>query len=163
MVTDLEDDSKDDISNRFIYDENSITTGVVSLPFDYNSESISLKVKAWDNANNPSEKEVTFYLLTDQYLQVMNIYNFPNPYTTTTQFAFELTSSANVSIDVFTLGGRRVVSIPEVSLSGGYHYIDWNGRDEYGDRLANGVYLYRLKADDGTQNVSVIRKLAKFQ
>jgi len=163
MVTDLEDDSKDDISNRFIYDENSITTGVVSLPFDYNSESISLKVKAWDNANNPSEKEVTFYLLTDQSLQVMNIYNFPNPYTTTTQFAFELTSSANVSIDVFTLGGRRVVSIPEVSLSGGYHYIDWNGRDEYGDRLANGVYLYRLKADDGTQNVSVIRKLAKFQ
>ncbi len=163
LVTNMDDDSKDDLSSRFIYDENSITTGIVSVPFDKNSKTISLKVKAWDNANNPSEKEATFLLLDDQSLQVINIYNFPNPYATSTQFAFELTSSANVSIDVFTLGGRRIISLPEASLSAGYNYIDWNGRDEYGERLANGVYLYRLKAYDGTQKVSVIRKLAKFQ
>ena len=163
MITDLRDDSKNNLSNRFIYDENSITTGVLSIPFDENEESISLHIKAWDNANNPAEKEITFQILSDQKLQVLNILNFPNPYATTTQFAFELTSSATVSINVYTLGGRRVVSIPDESFPSGYNYINWNGRDTYGERLANGVYLYRLKAEDGEQTVSVIKKLAKFQ
>jgi len=163
MITDLSDDSNNNLSNRFIYDENSITTGVLSIPFDENEESISLHIKAWDNANNPAEKEITFQILSDQKLQVLNILNFPNPYATTTQFAFELTSSATVSINVYTLGGRRVVSIPDESFSSGYNYINWDGRDAYGERLANGVYLYRLKADDGEKTVSVIKKLAKFQ
>jgi len=163
MITDLNDDSKNNLSNRFIYDENSITTGVLSIPFDENEESLSLHIKAWDNANNPAEKEITFQILSDQTFRVLNILNFPNPYATTTQFAFELTSSATVSINVYTLGGRRVVSIPEEDFSSGYNYINWDGRNAYGERLANGVYLYKLKADDGEQTVSIIKKLAKFQ
>jgi flagellar hook assembly protein FlgD len=93
----------------------------------------------------------------------MNILNFPNPYATTTQFAFELTAAAAISIDVYTLCGRRVVTISEESFSSGYNYINWDGRDAYGELLANGVYLYRLTADDGNERVSVLRKLAKFQ
>ena len=94
----------------------------------------------------------------------MNVLNFPNPYATKTQFAFELTASATVSIDVYTLGGRRVIAITEEEpFSSGYNYINWDGRDAYGETLANGVYIYRLKADDGNESVTVIRKLAKFQ
>jgi len=159
----LSDDSKSNLSNRFIYDENSITTGVLAIPFDPYQETLTLQIKAWDNANNPSEKNITLHILSKQNLQVMNVLNFPNPYATTTQFAFELTASATVSIDVFTLGGRRVVSIQEELFSSGYNYINWDGRDAYGERLANGVYVYKLKADDGNQRVSVIKKLAKFQ
>ncbi len=163
MITDLSDDSKSNLSNRFIYDENSITTGVLAIPFDPYQETLTLQIKAWDNANNPSEKNITLHILSKQNLQVMNVLNFPNPYATTTQFAFELTASATVSIDIYTLAGRRVVSIQEESFSSGYNYINWDGRDAYGERLANGVYVYKLKADDGKQRVSVIKKLAKFQ
>jgi|TARA_B100000959_G_scaffold98020_3_gene103739 hypothetical protein len=163
MITDLNDDSKNDISNRFIYDENSITTGILSIPFDKQKTTLDLNVKAWDNANNPAEKNITLHILSSQKLQVMNILNFPNPYATTTQFAFELTAAAAISIDVYTLGGRRVVTISEESFSSGYNYINWDGRDAYGELLANGVYLYRLTADDGNERVSVLRKLAKFQ
>jgi hypothetical protein len=163
MITDLSDDSKNNLSNRFIYDENSITTGVLSIPFNPYQETLNLHIKAWDNANNPSEKNIILHILSQQELQVMNVLNFPNPYASTTQFAFELTASATVSIDVYTLAGRRVVSIEEESFSSGYNYINWDGRDAYGERLANGVYLYKLKADDGNQRVSVIKKLAKFQ
>nr|AIF20818.1 hypothetical protein [uncultured marine group II/III euryarchaeote KM3_94_C01] len=163
MITDLSDDSKNDLSSRFTYDENSITTGILSIPYNNDNESLDLAVKAWDNANNPAEKNITLHILSKQKLQVMNIMNFPNPYATTTQFAFELTSSATISIDVYTLGGRRVVSIQEESFSSGYNYINWDGRDAYGERLANGVYLYRLTVDSGDERITVIRKLAKFQ
>lgn len=163
MITDLRDDSKSDLSNRFIYDENSITTGVLAVPFDKYAETLELFISAWDNANNPAEKNIILHLLSKEKLQVMNVLNFPNPYATSTQFAFELTSSATVSIDIYTLGGRRIVSIPEQSLLSGYNYINWNGRDAYGELLANGVYLYRLSADDGDESISVIRKLAKFK
>ena len=163
MITDLSDDTKSNLSNRFIYDENSITTGVLPMPFDKNKETLTLHIKAWDNANNPAEKNIALYILSKQKLQIMNVLNFPNPYATTTQFAFELTASATVSIDVYTLGGRRVVAITEELFSSGYNYINWDGRDAYGEALANGVYIYRLKADDGNESVTVIRKLAKFQ
>jgi len=163
MVTNIEDDTKKNMSSQYIYDENSITTGVIQFPHDGVKSSISIHIKAWDNANNPSEKEFTLYLFENRSLKVFNVLNFPNPYSTTTQFAFELTSDADVSIDIFTLGGRRIMRIPEENFSEGYHYIDWDGRNAFGERLANGVYLYRLKADDGNQTVSVIKKLAKFQ
>ncbi|MFQ6677253.1 MAG: type IX secretion system sortase PorU [Fidelibacterota bacterium] len=163
IVSNLNDDMKKNMSSQYIYDENSITTGVIQFPHDGTDSPLSLHIKAWDNANNPSEKEFTLYLFENQTLNIFNVLNFPNPYSTTTQFAFELTSDANVSIDIFTLGGRRIMSIPEEQFSEGYHYINWNGRDAYGERLANGVYLYRLKANDGNQTVSVIKKLAKFQ
>ena len=163
MVTNMEDDTKKNMSSQYIYDENSITTGVIQFPHDGVNSSISIHIKAWDNANNPSEKEFTLYLFENRSLKVFNVLNFPNPYSTTTQFAFELTSDADVSIDIFTLGGRRIMRIPEENFSEGYHYIDWDGRNAFGERLANGVYLYRLKADDGNQTVSVIKKLAKFQ
>lgn len=163
LVTDLADNTHRDISNRFIYDENSISSGIVEIPFANNQNSISLKIKAWDNANNPAEVEVSFDIITKEKLQIFNVLNFPNPYTSTTQFAFELTLAAEVSIDIYTLGGRKVAKIPGQSFSSGYHYIDWNGRDAYGNTLANGVYLYNLTADDGEQSVSVIRKIAKFK
>lgn len=163
MVTNINDDAKKNMSSRYIYDENSITTGVIQFPFDESESTVSLHVKAWDNANNPTEKEIKLYLIENQTFQLYNVLNFPNPFATNTQFAFELTSNADVSIDIFTLGGRRIMSIPEESFSGGYHYVNWDGRDAYGERLANGVYLYRLKANDGHQTISIIKKLAKFQ
>ncbi len=163
MITDLHNNSAKNMSSRFIYDENSITTGVIHIPYENTTSSISLHIKAWDNANNPAEQNITLYILSDQSLQLNNVLNFPNPFVTSTQFAFELSNTAEVNIDIYTLGGRRIISLPPESLSSGYHFINWDGRDAYGERLANGAYLYRLQADDGQQKVSVINKLAKFQ
>ncbi len=163
LVTNMDEDAKKNMSSRYIYDENSITTGVIQFPFDETGSTVSLHIKAWDNANNPAEKEIKLYLIENQVFRLYNVLNFPNPFATNTQFAFELTSNADISIDIFTLGGRRVMSIPDESFSSGYHYVNWDGRDAFGERLANGVYLYRLQANDGNQTVSVIKKLAKFR
>ena len=80
-----------------------------------------------------------------------------------TQFSFEINSTAQISVDIFTLGGRRIRRINPQSKSAGYNFINWDGRDEYGDILANGVYLYRVKATNSNESVSTIGKIAKYQ
>jgi flagellar hook assembly protein FlgD len=80
--------------------------------------------------------------------------NYPNPFSTSTRFVFTLTGSVvpeNIIIQIMTVTGKVVREITESEL--GRIYIgrniseyDWNGTDEFGDPLANGVYLYRVKA-----------------
>ncbi len=78
-------------------------------------------------------------------------------------FTFELSQPAEVSFDIFTLGGRKIMQIEPVHCSIGFHAIDWNGKDAFGDKLANGVYLYRLKAVGDEETVSFIGRLAKYE
>ena len=61
-------------------------------------------------------------------------------------------------MDIYTLEGRRIKSIPTDYFSIGYHRIAWDGRDEYGGLLANGVYIYKMTAADGVQTINHIGK-----
>ena len=80
--------------------------------------------------------------------------NYPNPFSTSTRFVFTLTGSEepdDILIQIMTVTGRVVKEINEDEL--GPIYIGrnitefaWDGTDEFGDPLANGVYLYRVKA-----------------
>jgi flagellar hook assembly protein FlgD len=80
--------------------------------------------------------------------------NYPNPFSTSTRFVFTLTGSEvpdELLIQILTVSGRVVREITEDQL--GPIYIGrnisefaWDGTDEFGDPLANGVYLYRVKA-----------------
>ncbi len=48
-------------------------------------------------------------------------------------------------------------------FSAGYHSIDWDGRDAFGHRIANGSYIYEITAETGERKVSEIKTAAKFQ
>ena len=101
--------------------------------------------------------------LDDQGLRLFNVFNFPNPFVSETQFSFEISLTAEISVNIYTLGGRRIRRIGPQSVNAGYNFINWDGRDEYGDILANGVYLYRVKATNDNESVSTIGKIAKYQ
>ncbi len=85
-----------------------------------------------------------------------NVFNYPNPFTTSTQFIYTLTGAeppAQFKIQIMTASGRIVRELTELDLGSlkiGTHRTElaWNGTDQYGDRLANGVYLYRVIAKD---------------
>ena len=94
---------------------------------------------------------------------IKNAFNYPNPFSTITQFAFEVTLPADVKLDVYTLGGRRIKSFDEPSISPGYHTIDWDGMDAFGGQIANGVYLYRLKAVGDKTTETYIGRCAKYR
>ena len=80
--------------------------------------------------------------------------NYPNPFSTSTRFVFTLTGSEvpdDIIIQIMTISGRVVREITENELGElriGRNVTEyaWDGKDEFGDPLANGVYLYRVKA-----------------
>lgn len=83
---------------------------------------------------------------------ISNMLNYPNPFTTSTAFVFTITGSQvpqNIRIQILTITGKVVREITKDEL-GPLHVgrniteFKWDGTDQYGDKLANGVYLYRV-------------------
>jgi hypothetical protein len=83
---------------------------------------------------------------------ITNMFNYPNPFTTSTAFVFTITGSEvpqNIRIQILTITGKivREITMQELGpLHIGRNITDykWNGTDQYGQKLANGVYLYRV-------------------
>ena len=83
---------------------------------------------------------------------ISNVLNYPNPFTTQTRFVFTLTGSRVpefFKIQIMTVSGKVVKEIYKAELGNihiGHNITDyaWDGTDQYGDKLANGLYLYRV-------------------
>lgn len=117
-----------------------------------------LTIRAWDAANNVSEKSLEFRVERSEALQLEQVLNYPNPFTTHTSFWFNHNrpaESLQVSVDIYTITGKRVNSLNHTIISEGNRSmeVNWDGRDEFGSRLGRGVYLYRLRVrtTDGKQ------------
>ena len=164
-LTDLATGDVTDITNGFIYDPNSIQTGTIQPNLDGFSETINIHIKAWNSANKPSEKDIYLNQAENNSLRLFQVMNYPNPFKTSTQFVFEISTPAEVSIDVYTLSGRKIKSFEKKTFqTAGYYTVNWeDGRDSFGGELANGVYLYRVKADANGSSVSTIGRMAKFR
>ena len=147
-------------NENFIYDINSLNTGTILYKIPSDLEKISLIVKAWDNANNPSENQIELMVLKSNELSLLSVLNFPNPFSNETQFTFKLTKNADIKIDIYTLSGRKIKSINKFNSKVGYNRIRWDGRDGYGSYLANGVYLYKITAINEKQKINHIGRLA---
>lgn len=113
----------------------------------------TLMVQARDKSNNESgsiDYQINFEVMNTP--AITDILNWPNPFSTRTHFVFTLTGSEvpeYMMIQIMTISGRIVREIDKSEL-GPIHIgrniteYAWDGRDEYGDQLANGVYLYRV-------------------
>jgi hypothetical protein len=109
----------------------------------------SLKIKAWDVLDNSSEYVLEFSVSKDEELVLNHVLNYPNPFTTKTQFWFEHNKpneNLKVKVQIFTLTGKVVKTIIQTINDAGNRSteVEWDGRDEFGDKLGRGVYLYRL-------------------
>ncbi len=109
-----------------------------------------LRVKGWDIANNPGEGYTEFVVAEDGKAALDHVLNYPNPFTTNTDFQFEHNLAGqllDVQVSIFSVSGKLVKTIIHSAPTDGFRVTDinWNGRDEYGDPLARGVYLYRVK------------------
>jgi hypothetical protein len=88
-------------------------------------------------------------------------FNHPNPFEAHTTFIYTLTQNADeVSLVISTLSGRRLATIKHASSKKGYNEEEWDGRDNFGNRLANGTYFYRIIAKLGDKRAERIGKLA---
>lgn len=110
-----------------------------------------------------AQAEVSFALQST--LSLSNVVNFPNPMTQDTQFTYVLSNDrpAQIKIGIYTVAGRLIRSLDTAAGQVGYNETYWDGRDAEGDALANGVYFYKIQADDGKETTEVIERLVVMQ
>jgi hypothetical protein len=129
---------------------------------DYN-----VKIKAWDTYNNYSVSSVDFKVMNNSSLALENIYNYPNPMQDNTSFLFNHNFDAplDVRIKIYTVSGRLIKELNQSNITDKFVKIDWDGRDDDGDNIANGTYIYRLvvKSQDGNFNETSTGKIAKLK
>jgi flagellar hook assembly protein FlgD len=110
----------------------------------------SLKIKAWDAVNNSSEYILDFTVVNDNELRIDHVLNYPNPFTTRTSFWFEHNypgTELSVKVEIFSVSGKLIKTISQAINTAGNRSndIEWDGKDEYGNKIGRGVYIYRLR------------------
>lgn len=112
-----------------------------------------LLVQGADRTGNISgDFEYDIEFVVDHHSSITNLMNYPNPFSTRTQFVFTLTGSVVpdvFTIQIMTVTGKvvREITVDElgpIKIGRNITEYYWDGTDEYGDVLANGVYLYRV-------------------
>lgn len=132
-------------------DSDSYQSGKVRFPLkDISPGKHTLRVKAWDTNNNSTERMIEFVVVDNTNSELHHVLNYPNPFSSSTSIQFEHDlpgSTLDYVVLIYTMGGKLVKTIEGSELASGYrvHDIMWDGRDDYGSRLANGVYLYKIK------------------
>ena len=109
----------------------------------------TLTFKVWDVYNNSNSKSLDFLVAQNEDFVLDHVLNYPNPFTTHTEFFFEHNrhcNSLDVEIQVFTVSGKLVKNIRRIISNDGFRSsgIAWDGLDDFGDKIGKGVYVYRL-------------------
>jgi hypothetical protein len=125
--------------------------GEIRYPFSELEEGKhTLSLKVWDVYNNSGESNTEFVVANSADFAIKNVLNYPNPFTTNTEFHFDHNApdqALGIRIQIFTVAGKLVKTIDANYLSDGYHVgpIRWNGLDDYGDNIGRGTYVYRVE------------------
>ncbi len=156
-----ENSSKPYVLNDFYTaDLNTYQSGKIRYPFNELPEGVHrLSLKVWDVQNNSSTSYTDFLVAKQAELALSHILNYPNPFTTKTKFFIEhnqCCTTLKVLIQVYTISGKVVKSINATINNEGFRYdgIEWDGKDEFGDKLARGVYIYRVSVSDNSKKKS---------
>ncbi len=127
---------------------------VVFKPQNLEDGIYTLSVQASDESGNQAGAEpyrVNFEVINES--TVTNFFPYPNPFSTSVRFVFTLTGNElpdDLIIQIMTVSGTVVREITmaelgQIKIGNNLSEYAWNGKDEFGDQLANGVYLYRVK------------------
>jgi len=156
-----DESSAEGMDPLFQYDCDSHTTGGFPYQFDpVLSGRHEFSVEAWDGANNKAVLTVTLHLTLDEGLDVSDLFNFPNPFSDATEFVYTLYPPADVTITIYTINGVKVRVLEAFAGQAGFQRLPWDGRDKFGDQIANGAYLYHFRAELDGQTITRWGRLA---
>lgn len=151
LVAILDDGNQIILNNYYEAERDSFNCGTVRYPFENLSlGQHKLKVRGWDILNNVSESELEFVVASDEGLTLDHVLNYPNPFTTRTSFYFEHNrpgEALDILVTVYTISGKVVRTLESHQCNQGFRSdpIEWDGLDDFGDKIGKGTYLYRLR------------------
>lgn len=147
-----ETDENQIILNEFYESElDDFTRGQAKYPLNNLEPGLhKIEVTAWDVYNNSGKGYTEFVVAENARLALDHVLNYPNPFTTSTEFWFEHNKPGQnlfLKIEIYTVTGRLIKTIRQEINSEGFQVrgIQWDGRDEFGDEIGKGVYIYRLE------------------
>jgi hypothetical protein len=124
----------------------------------------TLTLKAWDVYNNSSTMDLQFVVAGSDELEITRVLNYPNPFTNYTEFWFNHNrpfEPLEVQVQVFTVTGKVVWTKNQIVTTDGFLSRDivWDGRDDFGDRIGKGVYVYKITVKSTLTN----QQIEKFE
>ncbi len=133
-----------DLTGLFTYDPGGFRRGHAQFALTGLAKGLHrLRVKAWDNANNSSVKTIDLEISDQPEFRVSEFLNYPNPFSVQTKFYFR-PAVDRATIRLFTLSGRLIRSLDGVRDG----ETLWDGTDQEGDPVGNGVYLAQIEITD---------------
>lgn len=153
-----------DVSNPYLLNDyyqtnlDDYTSG--SLRFPLRNLSIGLHTitfKAWDVYNNPITAEIQFVVMGSDTITLTHVLNYPNPFVNYTEFWFSHNrpyEPLTVQIQVITITGKVVWTKNQIISTEGFlsKEITWDGRDDFGNKIGKGVYIYKLSVKSSLTN-----------
>lgn len=126
----------------------------------------TLLIKAWDTYNNSSTKEIQFLVTDTNEIVLERVLNYPNPFVSYTEFWFNHNrpfEPLDVQVQVLTVSGKVVYTKNQNITTTGFtsREITWDGRDDFGQRLGKGVYIYKITVKSALTN-QVASKIEKL-
>jgi hypothetical protein len=143
--------------------------GIVKYPLSEMTEGRhQITVKAWDVANNSGTGYTEFIVAANAEAALDHVLNYPNPFTTHTEFQFEHNlpnQPLQVQIQIFTVSGKLVKTIQEEVIAEGYRVtgIEWDGLDDFGNTIGRGVYVYKVSIGLLSETNQITTSASEFQ
>lgn len=162
---DLSGTLDDDNQGTFIMNDyyeaevDNFQKGIARYPLtDLESGRHSISIKAWDVLNNSSEARSEFVVIADGDNILKHVLNYPNPFTTSTNFQFEhdlVNSDLDILVTIYTISGKIIKTIEATQYASGFRIDDihWDGKDDFGSDIGKGVYLYKIKVRSDELNL----------
>lgn len=153
------DETKPYIMNDYYETElNDYTRGRVYFPLRNLAVGLhTISFRAWDVYNNPITAEIQFVVVGDQSITLSHVLNYPNPFVSYTEFWFSHNrpfEPLEVQVQVMTITGKIVWTKNQTVSTDGFlsRDITWDGKDDFGDRIGKGVYVYKLTVKSTLSN-----------
>jgi hypothetical protein len=153
------------VTDYYETDLDNYKKGRLKFPFRNLEKGLhTLTFKAWDVYNNPISAEIQFVVVGDESLTLKNVLNYPNPFVSYTQFWFTHNrpfEPLEVQVQVMTVTGKVVWTKNQIVNTDGFlsREITWDGKDDFGDKIGKGVYIYKLTVKSTLTN----KKTEKFE
>ena len=160
-----------DESNPFVLNEyyqaevDDYTRGLTNFKLrDLENGIHTLTLKAWDVYNNSSTTEIQFVVAGNDTLEITHVLNYPNPFVNYTEFWFNHNrpfEPLEVQVQIFTVTGKVVWTKNQIITTDGFlsRDITWDGKDDFGDRIGKGVYVYKISVKSTLTN----HRVEKFE
>lgn len=156
-----------DVSNPFILNDyyqtelDNFTKGNLHFPFRNLKAGLhTITFTVWDVYNNATTLEMQFLVIGDESISLTNVLNYPNPCINYTEFWFshnKPNEPLEVQVQVLTITGKVVWTKNQTITTSGFlsREITWDTRDDFGNKIGKGVYVYKLTVKSSLSNKKI--------